>query len=165
MYHIWEVCPAEVISPQGRPFNISLEWLNVKPLDIKAMMAMIKDEPEDKYIPVLKPVLLQALTEIKQLRRKNSQLGGKVARLRSLKRKTFRKKAYFDRGEIMVEKLTANVIKKYIVDKNQPVIAADFKAKGRELVKRFGVTVPEAIDILNNRNILEILCKYEDAVG
>jgi hypothetical protein len=81
MYHIWEVCPAEVISPQG-PFNISLEWLNVKPLDIKAMMAMIKDEPEDKYIPVLKPVLLQALTEIKQLRRKNSQLGGKVARLR-----------------------------------------------------------------------------------
>lgn len=82
MYHIWEVCPAEVISPQGRPFNISLEWLNVKPLDIKAMMAMIKDEPEDKYIPVLKPVLLQALTEIKQLRRKNSQLGGKVARLR-----------------------------------------------------------------------------------
>lgn len=65
----------------------------------------------------------------------------------------------------MVEKLTANVIKKYIVDKNQPVIASDFKAKGRELVERFGVTVPEAIDILNNRNILEILCKYEDAVG
>lgn len=54
----------------------------MKPLDIKAMLAMIKDEPEDKYIPVLKPVLLQALTEIKQLRRKNSQLGGKVARLR-----------------------------------------------------------------------------------
>lgn len=62
--------------------NTSLEWLNVKPLDIKAMMAMIKDEPDDKYIPVLKPVLMQALTEIKQLRRKNSQLGGKVARYR-----------------------------------------------------------------------------------
>lgn len=89
----------------------------------------------------------------------------KVSRYRSLKRETLRKKAYFDRGEIMVEKLTANVIKKYIVDKNQPVIAADFKAKGRELVERFGVTVPEAIDILNNRKILEILCKYEDAVG
>lgn len=54
----------------------------MKPLDIKAMMAMIEAEPEDRYIPVLKPVLLQALTEIKQLRRKNSQLGGKVARLR-----------------------------------------------------------------------------------
>ncbi len=54
----------------------------MKPLDIKAMLAMIEDEPEDKYIPVLKPVLMQALTELKQLRRKNSQLGGKVARYR-----------------------------------------------------------------------------------
>lgn len=54
----------------------------MKPLDIKTMIAMIKDEPEDKYIPVLKPVLLQALTEIKQLRRKNSQLGGEKARLK-----------------------------------------------------------------------------------
>lgn len=54
----------------------------MKSLDIKAMMAMIKDEPEDQYIPVLKSVLLQALTELKHLRRKNSQLGGKNARLR-----------------------------------------------------------------------------------
>lgn len=54
----------------------------MKSLDIKAMMAMIKDEPEDQYIPVLKSVLLQALTEIKQLRRKNSQLGGEKARLK-----------------------------------------------------------------------------------
>jgi hypothetical protein len=58
----------------------------VKPLDIKAMLAMIEDEPEDKYIPVLKPVLMQALTELKQLRRKNSQLGGKVARYRREKK-------------------------------------------------------------------------------
>lgn len=46
------------------------------------MMALIEKEPDDQYIPVLKPVLMQALTEIKQLRRKNSQLGGKVARYR-----------------------------------------------------------------------------------
>ena len=59
----------------------------MKPLDIKAMLAMIEDEPEDKYIPVLKPVLMQALTELKHLRRKNSQLGGKVARYRE-KRKS-----------------------------------------------------------------------------
>lgn len=52
----------------------------MKSLDIKAMMAMIKDEPEDQYIPVLKSVLLQALTELKHLRRENSQLGGKNAR-------------------------------------------------------------------------------------
>lgn len=58
----------------------------MKPLDIKAMLAMIEDEPEDKYIPVLKPVLMQALTELKQLRRKNSQLGGKVARYRREKK-------------------------------------------------------------------------------
>lgn len=57
----------------------------MKSLDIKAMMAMIKDEPEDQYIPVLKSVLLQALTELKHLRRKNSQLGGKVARYRRKK--------------------------------------------------------------------------------
>lgn len=63
-----------------------------------------------------------------------------------------------------MEKLTAKVIKEYIVDKNQPVIASEFKAKGRELVERFGVTVPEALDILNNRNILEIVCKYEHSV-
>ena len=45
-------------------------------------MALIEKEPDNQYIPVLKPVLMQALTEIKQLRRKNSQLGGKVARYR-----------------------------------------------------------------------------------
>lgn len=55
-------------------------------INIKAMLAMIKDEPEDKYIPVLKPVLMQILTEIKHLRRKNSQLGGKNARLRREKK-------------------------------------------------------------------------------
>lgn len=58
----------------------------MKSLDIKAMMAMIKDEPEDQYIPVLKSVLLQALTELKHLHRKNSQLGGKVARYRREKK-------------------------------------------------------------------------------
>lgn len=57
----------------------------MKMLDIKAMIAMIEDEPEDKYIPVLKPVLMQILTELKHLHRKNSQLGGKVARYRRKK--------------------------------------------------------------------------------
>lgn len=58
----------------------------MKPINIKAMMAMIKDEPEDKYIPVLKPVLEALLNENKMLRRKNSQLGGKNARLRREKK-------------------------------------------------------------------------------
>lgn len=51
-------------------------------INIKAMLAMIKDEPEDKYIPVLKPILEALLNENKMLRRENSQLGGKVARMR-----------------------------------------------------------------------------------
>ena len=51
-------------------------------INIKAMLAMTKDEPEDKYIPVLKPILEALLNENKMLRRKNSQLGGKVARMR-----------------------------------------------------------------------------------
>ena len=58
----------------------------MKPINIKAMLAMIEDEPEDKYIPVLKPVLMQILTELKHLHRKNSQLGGKVARYRREKK-------------------------------------------------------------------------------
>ena len=51
-------------------------------INIKAMLAMIKDEPEDKYIPVLKPIVEALLNENKMLSRKNSQLGGKVARMR-----------------------------------------------------------------------------------
>ena len=54
----------------------------MKPINIKAMMALIAKEPDDAYIPIVKPELVNMLTEIKQLRRKNSQLGGNVARLR-----------------------------------------------------------------------------------
>ena len=54
----------------------------MKPINIKIMMALIEKEPGDQYVPVLKPVLMHILTELKHLRRKNSQLGGKNARLR-----------------------------------------------------------------------------------
>ena len=50
----------------------------MKPINIKIMMALIEKEPGDQYVPVLKPVLMQILTELKHLRRKNSQLGGQV---------------------------------------------------------------------------------------
>ena len=53
----------------------------------KKYVALIEKEPGDQYVPVLKPVLMQILTELKHLRRKNSQLGGKVARYRE-KRKS-----------------------------------------------------------------------------
>lgn len=42
----------------------------MKPINIKIMMALIEKEPGDQYVPVLKPVLMQILTEIKHLRRK-----------------------------------------------------------------------------------------------
>lgn len=57
----------------------------MKPINIKIMMALIEKELGDQYVPVLKPVLMQILTELKHLRRKNSQLGGKVARYRRKK--------------------------------------------------------------------------------
>lgn len=66
---------------RGRPFKYK-ELEIVKPINIKIMMALIEKEPGDQYVPVLKPVLMQILTELKHLRRKNSQLGGKNARLR-----------------------------------------------------------------------------------
>lgn len=42
----------------------------MKPINIKIMMALIEKEPGDQYVPVLKPVLMQILTELKHLRRK-----------------------------------------------------------------------------------------------
>lgn len=57
----------------------------MKPINIKAMVALVEKEPGDQYIPVLKPVLMQILTELKHLRRKNNRLGGKVARYRRKK--------------------------------------------------------------------------------
>lgn len=54
----------------------------MRPVNVKAMLALIKDEPEDQYIPIIKAELVNLLNENRQLRRKNSQLGGKLARLR-----------------------------------------------------------------------------------
>ena len=45
-------------------------------------MALIEKEPGDQYVPVLKPVLMQILTELRHLRWKNSQISAKSARYR-----------------------------------------------------------------------------------
>lgn len=58
----------------------------MKPINIKAMMALVEKEPGDQYVPVLKPVLLQILTELIHLRWKSSQLGAKAARYRREKK-------------------------------------------------------------------------------
>ena len=58
----------------------------MKTINIKIMMALIEKVPGDQSVTVLKPVLMQILTELKHLRRKNSQLGGKNALLRREKK-------------------------------------------------------------------------------
>ena len=58
----------------------------MKPINIKIMMALIEKEPGDQYVPVLKPVLMQILTELRHLHRKKRQLGRKVDRIRREKK-------------------------------------------------------------------------------
>lgn len=57
----------------------------MKPINIKIMMALIEKEPGDQYVPVLKPVLMQILTELRHLRWKNSQISAKAVRYRRKK--------------------------------------------------------------------------------
>lgn len=54
----------------------------MKPINIKIMMALIEKEPGDQYVSVLKPVLMQILTELRHLRWKNRQISAKAARYR-----------------------------------------------------------------------------------
>lgn len=59
-------------------------------------------------------------------------------------------------------KLNAKVILEYQEKvKNITLTISDFKAIGRELRDKYNLTDREAIDILNNRNVLEILAKKE----
>lgn len=62
----------------------------MKQINIKGMLTMIKDESDDSYIPVLKPVLEALLIENKMMRKKNSQLATKIARLRQQKEPVIR---------------------------------------------------------------------------
>ncbi len=59
-------------------------------------------------------------------------------------------------------KLNAKVILEYQEKiKNPALTIGDFKAIGRELRDKYNLTDREAIDILNDRNVLEILAKRE----
>ena len=65
--------------------------------------------------------------------------------------------------EAVSEKLTAKVVAEYQKRRQdmKPLRAGPYKALGRELRDRFGLTDREAIDLMNGRNELEILAKYE----
>ncbi len=61
------------------------------------------------------------------------------------------------------KKITASVILKYQKEaKKVTMTTEEFKRLGRELRDIYGLTDKEAIDILNNNNVLEILRKYEE---
>jgi hypothetical protein len=62
-----------------------------------------------------------------------------------------------------MKKITASVVLKYQKEaKKVTMTAGEFKRLGRELRDIYGLTDKEAIDILNNNNVLEILRKYEE---
>ena len=62
-----------------------------------------------------------------------------------------------------MKKITASVILKYQKEvKKITMTTEEFKRLGRELCDIYGLTDKEAIDILNNNNVLEILRKYEE---
>lgn len=60
-----------------------------------------------------------------------------------------------------VKKLNAKIISGYQEKIKKAKTIGDFKKLGNELKDAFGLTDIEAIDILNGRNVLEILTKYE----
>jgi hypothetical protein len=61
------------------------------------------------------------------------------------------------------KKITASVVLKYQKEaKKITMTTGEFKRLGRELCDIYGLTDGEAIDILNNNNVLEILRKYEE---
>lgn len=62
-----------------------------------------------------------------------------------------------------MKKITASVVLKYQKEaKKITMTVEEFKRLGRELRDIYGLTDREAIDILNNNNVLEILKKYEE---
>ena len=57
--------------------------------------------------------------------------------------------------------LTASKIIEYQTAKNNLKTIGDFKRLGIKLRDEFGLTDREAIDILNDQNVIEIMSKYE----
>jgi hypothetical protein len=63
------------------------------------------------------------------------------------------------------KKITASVVLKYQKEAKKVTVAIEgFKRLSRELCDIYGLTDKEAIDILNNNNVLEILRKYEEVM-
>jgi len=61
-----------------------------------------------------------------------------------------------------MEKLTATIISEYQNRRSKLKTIGEFKALGRELRDRFGLTDREAIDLMNGNNEIEIMSKHEN---
>ena len=61
----------------------------------------------------------------------------------------------------MIGKLTASIVNEYQEKKDKVRTVGEFKALGKELCDRFGLSESEAIEILNNKNVVDILERYE----
>jgi len=60
------------------------------------------------------------------------------------------------------KKMKASDIKEFQERKKKLKTISEFKTLGREMVSAFGITDKEAIALLNGKNELEILVKYEE---
>jgi len=60
-----------------------------------------------------------------------------------------------------MQRLTASIIKKYQKRKEGIATIGEYKALGRELRDQFGLSDRDAIDLLNNNNIVDIMSRYE----
>lgn len=60
-----------------------------------------------------------------------------------------------------MERLSAKIIKEYQEKKKYIITAGEFKRLGLELRNRCGLSDIEAIGILNGKNVIDIMVKYE----
>ena len=60
-----------------------------------------------------------------------------------------------------MQRLTATIIKKYQKRKEGIATIGEFKELGRELKDQFGLSDRDAIDLLNNNNIVDIMSRHE----
>ena len=61
-------------------------------------------------------------------------------------------------------RLTVDVIKEYQQRKTKLKTIGEFKALGRELRDEYYLTDKEAIDILNNKDVIKVLSSYNERI-
>jgi len=60
-----------------------------------------------------------------------------------------------------MQRLTATIIKEYQERKEEIKTIGEYKELGRELRDQFGLSDREAIDLLNNNGVVDIMSRHE----